>query len=185
MQVVYCTHATSTDNVAGIASGHSDPDLAPLGVVQAEERRGRWRERWFDLVVTSDLVRSRRTGEIVFGGRDVPRRVDARLRECDYGELNGAPRAEVEAIRGSRVREAFPGGESYEDVAARVGALLGDLGREFPEGTVALIGHHAPFVALEHVVRGAALDEALASAAGDWWRPEWEYEYSPSAEAAS
>jgi len=29
MQVVYGTHATSEHNVAGIASGHSDPDLAP------------------------------------------------------------------------------------------------------------------------------------------------------------
>ena len=178
MRIVYCTHATSTDNEAGIASGHSDPDLSALGVEQAGERRARWGEREFEVVVASDLVRARRTAELVFAGREVPIREDARLRECDYGELNGAPRAAVDALRASRVGEAFPGGESYEDVVARMRSLMADLGREFPAGTVALIGHHAPFVALEHLLRGVSLGEALASTMGrgEWWRPEWEYE---------
>lgn len=39
MKIVYSTHATSMDNVAGIASGHSDPDLAPLGVEQCADRK--------------------------------------------------------------------------------------------------------------------------------------------------
>lgn len=178
MQIVYSTHATSTDNVAGIASGHSDPDLAPLGVEQCAERAALWTDRSFEVVVASDLLRSRRTAELAFEDRDVPHRVDPRLRECDYGELNGAPKAEVDAIRAGCLETPFPGGESYAEVAARMRALLDDLGREYGRGTVLLIGHHAPYVALEHVVRGVPLAEALAStASGDYWRPEWTYRY--------
>ena len=90
MEIVYSTHAMSTDNVAGIASGHSDPDLAPLGVEQCAERAALWADREFAVVVASDLLRSRRTAELAFAGREVPIRIDARLRECNYGELNGA-----------------------------------------------------------------------------------------------
>jgi len=181
MEIVYSTHATSTDNVAGIASGHSDPDLAPLGVEQCAERAALWADRKFDVVVASDLVRSRRTAELAFSGRGVSIRIDRRLRECDYGTLNGAAKAEVDAIRLSRVDAPFPGGgESYADVAKRIGALLDDLAREYGHGTVLLIGHHAPFVALEHLVRGVPIAEALAATEGDYWQPEWDYNYGES-----
>lgn len=186
MRVVYSTHATSTDNVAGIASGHADPDLAPLGVEQCAERAALWANRHFEVVVASDLLRSRRTAELAFEDRDVPIRIDGRLRECNYGDLNAAPRADVDAIRRSRVNQPFPGGgESYEDVAARIRALLDDLATEYAQGlaaehadgSVLLIGHHAPYVALEHIIRGVPLAEALAATDGDYWQPEWEYSY--------
>ena len=182
MQIVYVTRAASTDNVAGIASGHADPDLAPRGIEECAERRARWARREFDLVVASDLLRSRRTAQLVIGDRDVPLRIDPRLRECDYGDLNGAPRSEVDAIRSSRLSEPFPGGESYEEVAGRIRALLDDLARQHPRGSVLLIGHHAPYVALEHIVRGVPLAEALASTVGDYWRPEWQYIYAAGSE---
>jgi len=179
VQIVYSTHATSTDNVAGIASGHADPDLALRGIEECAERAARWATRTFEVVVASDLLRARRTAELAFEGRDVPLRIDRRLRECNYGDLNGAPRSEVDAIRSTRVSEPFPGGgESYEDVAVRIRALLDDLAREYPRGTVLLIGHHAPYVALEHIARGMPLADALAStASGDYWQPEWTYRY--------
>jgi broad specificity phosphatase PhoE len=186
VRIGYSTHATSTDNVAGIAAGHSDPDLAPLGVDQYGKRDALWANRNFDLMVTSDLLRSRRTAELAFESRDVPRRVETRLRECGYGALDGAPKAEVDAIRASRVSEPFPGGgESYEAVAARIRALLDDLVGEFPGGTVLLIGHHAPYVVLEHIANGVPLADELASTArSDYWQPEWEYRYGEWAAAA-
>jgi broad specificity phosphatase PhoE len=179
MQIVYATHATSTDNLAGIASGHADPDLAPRGIEECAERAARWATRTFEVVVASDLLRARRTAELSLEGRNIPIRIDPRLRECDYGDLNGAPRSEVDAIRASRVSEPFPGGgESYEDVAVRIRSLLDGLAREYPRGTVLLIGHHAPYVALEHIARGVPLSDALASTArGDYWQPEWTFSY--------
>ena len=161
--------------MAGIASGHRDPDLAPRGIEECAERRSRWTRRHFDLVVSSDLLRSRRTAELALGHRDIALRIDTRLRECDYGTLNGAPRGDVDAKRASCIRTPFPGGESYEDVAARTRALLDDLLREHAHGTVLLIGHHAQRVVLPHVVNRVPLAIALAQAATDEWQPEWTY----------
>ncbi|MDA0351065.1 MAG: histidine phosphatase family protein [Chloroflexi bacterium] len=178
MQIVYSTHATSTDNVAGIASGHADPDLAPRGIEECAERAARWATRTFEVVVASDLLRARRTAELAFEDRGLPIRIDRRLRECNYGDLNGAPKSAVDTIRASRVGAPFPKGESYEDVAVRIRALLDDLAREYPRGTVLLIGHHAPYVALEHIAQGVPLADALASTtSGDYWQPEWTYRY--------
>ena len=178
MHIVYATHATSTDNVAAIASGHADPDLAPLGVEQCTERAGLWADRHFDVVVASDLLRSRRTVALAFEGSDTPVRIDPRLRECDYGDLNGAPKSEVDAIRATRVTQPYPGGESYEDVAVRTRAMLDDLAREYPRGTVLLIGHHAQRAALPYLADGVPLQEALMQTIeSDWWQPEWEYRY--------
>ena len=176
LRLVYSTHATSTDNVAGIASGHADPDLAPRGVEECSERRARWAGRAFDLVVASDLLRSLRTARLAFDHREITLRIDARLRECDYGELNGAPQAEVAALRARCIHTPFPGGESYEDVAVRTRALLDALAREHPHGTVLLIGHHAQRVVLPHLVSGVSLETALArTTASSAWRPEWTY----------
>lgn len=130
-------------------------------------------------MVSSDLLRSRRTAALSFEHRDVPLRIDTRLRECDYGALNGAPRVDVDARRASCIQTPFPGGESYEDVAARTRALLDDLVREHPRGTVLLIGHHAQRVVLPHLVDRLPLSIALArTATGDDWRPEWTYTWA-------
>jgi broad specificity phosphatase PhoE len=40
-------------------------------------------------VFTSDLARAVQTAEIAFAGSDLPIRRDQRLRECNYGRLNG------------------------------------------------------------------------------------------------
>ena len=47
-------------------------------------------------------------------------RLDWRLRECDYGEMNGMPRSHLESERGSRIDVPFPGGESWGGAVGRV-----------------------------------------------------------------
>jgi broad specificity phosphatase PhoE len=89
-EIVFETHAISTDNEAGIATGW-------LGGQLSEEGRGlRWRlgERrrgeWIDAVYTSDLGRAVETAELAFGDTGIPIRQDARLRECSRSALRMA-----------------------------------------------------------------------------------------------
>ena len=173
MRLYYETHSTSTDNERGVASGHSDPDLSNAGVGQAKELGQRYRGIDLACIFCSDLLRARRTAEIAFEGRGVPVILDARLRECDFGDLNGAPVAIVEVGRPDHVREPYPGGESYAQVVDRVAAFLGDVVAS-GDGPVLVIGHRATHHALEHILNGAALDEVVT---GPWgWRPGWKYE---------
>lgn len=172
LRIIFETHSTSLDNESGIASGQIDIDLSPLGVRQARELGIRRRDDKIEVVYASDLRRSWRTAEIAFGGTGVPIVRDARLRECDYGEINGRPVAEVDGYRARAVHDPFPGGESYMQAVERVRAWL-EVVRRRPERRVLVIAHRATFYALEHLLSGVPLDAAVNARFS--WQPGWEY----------
>lgn len=172
-RLVFEAHATSCDNEAGLASGWRDVDLSELGVRQAREMGTRYAADLPALVITSDLLRASRTADLAFGQRVAIRR-DARLRECDYGQLSGMPVATLEALRAGAVETPFPGGESYRQATARVGHCLADLAGSWPGGWVLVIGHRATHYAIEHLLAGVALEAAVTA---PWhWQPGWAYE---------
>ena len=170
--VVFETHSTSEDNEAGIATGWLGGALSRAGRAQAVQLGERRRHDGIELVVASDLNRSMQTASIAFQGGAIPLRVDWRLRECDYGELTGMPRALLDEQRVRRIDDPWPGGESWRQAVARVDSVLDEL----RGGRVLLIGHVATRWALDHRVHGRPLEE-LAAEDFDW-RPGWEYELS-------
>jgi 2,3-bisphosphoglycerate-dependent phosphoglycerate mutase len=123
LELIYETHSTTTDNEAGLATGWLPGELSESGRGQAVELGERRRDA--DGVFSSDLGRALETVAIAFGGKDLPVFYDWRLRECDYGVLNGAPASELEVAK--HVDMPYPGGESYRDVVARVESLVRDL----------------------------------------------------------
>ncbi|HET7129539.1 MAG TPA: histidine phosphatase family protein [Gaiellaceae bacterium] len=167
--VVFETHSTSEHNEAGIATGWLGGALSATGRAQAVELGERRRDDGIEAVYASDLQRAVETAAIAFEGSGIPLHVDWRLRECDYGELNGMPRSILDAQRVRRVDEPWPGGESWRQAVARVDSFLDDVRGE----RVLLIGHVATRWALDHRVHGRALQE-LAAEEFDW-RPGWEY----------
>ena len=173
MTLFFESHATSLDNEAGLASGWFDVDLSPAGEEQARQLGARRRGDDLAAVFCSDLRRSFRTAAIAFADRAVPILRDARLRECDYGDLTRRPTIEIEQQRLAHLADPFPGGESYQQVVDRVGAWLRDAVREYGASTVLVVGHRAPFYALEHLVTGVTLHDAVKS---PWtWQPGWLY----------
>jgi broad specificity phosphatase PhoE len=167
--VVFETHATSEDNEAGIATGWLPGRLSAAGRVQARELGRRRREDGIAAVFSSDLGRAVETVQLAFGGSGIPVFLDWRLRECDYGELNGMPRPVLDEQRVARVYEPWPGGESWAEAVARVGRALDDL----PAGRVVVIGHVATRWALDQRVCGRSLEELAAEEFA--WQPGWEY----------
>src|SRR5436190_5938735 len=124
IEVVYETHSTSADNERGIATGWLPGELSTLGRDQARALGERRRNDGIAAVHVSDLRRALETAEIAFAGSGIPVRRDARLRECNYGELNGASVEQVAAVRRRHVDEPFPGGESYRQVVERTRAFV-------------------------------------------------------------
>lgn len=171
-RLVFETHATSYDNEAGLASGHYDVDLSPIGEQQAAVLGLRYAADLPSLVVASDLRRSWRTAEIAFGTR-VPVMRDARLRECGYGTLARRPTREIDRRRAAAIDTPFPGGESYSQTTARVASWLSDLTAAWPGGWVLVIGHRATHYALDHLLGGVPLSDAVN--AKFEWQPGWTY----------
>ena len=69
-------------------------------------------------------------GAIAFAGAPVPVITDPRLREVDYGDLNGAPVDVVHRQRRDRIDQPFPGGQSYREATDAVSTLLDELLRD-------------------------------------------------------
>jgi broad specificity phosphatase PhoE len=167
VELVYETHSTSTDSEAGIATGWHHGELSETGRAQALELGRRRRGDGIDAVYTSDLRRAVETAEIAFAGSGIPLRQDRRLRECDYGELNGVPRSRLDAVRARHVDEPFPGGQSYRQVVEQTRDFLRWLAAERDRGRVLLVAHSANRWALECLLGGGSL-EALVAAPVVW-----------------
>ena len=121
-------HSTTEDNEAGIATGWLPGRLSAQGRELAADLADGRRRAAVDAVFTSDLNRALETVELTFG-RDpvVPVLHDWRLRECDFGDLNGADVALVHAERLRFLDEPYPAGESWRQAIDRVGRFIADL----------------------------------------------------------
>jgi broad specificity phosphatase PhoE len=173
MEILFETHATSLDNEAGLASGHFDVDLSERGTQQAAALGERRRAGDVETIYVSHLRRSWRTADIAFGGTAVPIVRDARLAECDYGGMTRRPAEEMAAARDRFVTTRYPGGESYEDVTARVASWLADV-RNRHRRRILVIGHRGTHFALDHLLRGIPLADAVRMPLV--WQPGWIYE---------
>jgi broad specificity phosphatase PhoE len=182
-EIVFETHAISTDNEAGIATGWLEGQLSEEGRRLARRLGERRRGERIDAVDTSDLGRAVETAELAFGDSGIPIRQDARLRECNYGSLNGCPVFEVERERTRRIDEPFPGGESYRQAVERMRSFLGDVAVEQGSGRIVVIGHSATRWALDHLLKGVPL-EVLVGAPFEW-QEGWLYELTGDAESTA
>jgi 2,3-bisphosphoglycerate-dependent phosphoglycerate mutase len=178
VDIIFETHSTTTDNENGIATGWFEGELSARGKEQAHELGERRRDDDVTAVFSSDLRRALDTAAIAFDGSGIPVLKDWRLRECDYGSLNGMTTSRLDDERVRRVDEPYPGGESYRQVVERMRAFLdGRLGQH-EGGRVLLIGHSATRWSLDHLLLGAPLEE-LVGAPFDW-QEGWTYTFSPS-----
>ena len=126
-----------------------------------------------EVVFSSDLRRAAETAQIAFGESGIPVLLDWRLRECDYGNLNGGPSDEHRHSRARFLDTPYPGGESWRQAIARVGGFLDDLPPRWEGGRVLIIGHIATRWALDHYLRGVSLRTLVE---GDFtWQEGWEY----------
>ena len=174
--LTYFAHGTTPDNENGISSGWSDVGLSELGRRQAAELREQLKDKKFDAVFCSDLKRAVDSAKLMFG-EDAKIVTDPRLRECNYGERNGQPASIVEPLFESSVSEKMPGGESCEDVRARVAGFLDSVKKDHAGKNVAIVAHKAPQLALDVLLNKKTWPQAFAE---DWrkrkeWRPGWQY----------
>lgn len=173
IEVVFEKHSTSTDNEQGIASGWLPGRLSEQGRAQASELGSRRRDDGIAAVFCSDLGRAVETATIAFAGSGIPVLYDWRLRECDYGVLNGTSATKLWPSNMDHLDQAYPGGESWQQAIVRVAGFISDLPSRWNDRRVLVIGHRATHYALEHVLGHTPLDEVVG--AEPLWQPGWEY----------
>ena len=174
-KIIYFVHGTTTDNAAKLCSGWKEAMLNDLGREQAKNLGNISRERGdkFDVMFTSDLKRAIESSNIAFP--EIEKINDSRLRECNYGVLDGEHKSLV--IYEKHVKTPFPNGESLEDVEKRMRDFVGYLQSNYSGKTIGIVAHRAPQLALEVITKGISWETANSH---DWrktgdWQPGWEY----------
>lgn len=175
IKIIYFVHGTTTDNAKKLCSGWKEAMLSHLGREQAENLGKVSKERGdkFDIMFTSDLKRAIESSNIAFP--DVEKIRDNRLRECNYGELDGEHKNLV--VYEEHIDEAFPNGESLKDVEKRMREFVEFLKENYDGKTIGIVAHRAPQLALEVITKGLSWVDANKN---DWrktgdWQPGWEY----------
>eukprot|EP00960_Hanusia_phi_P020443 602775-Hanusia_phi.AAC.1 len=126
-------HGETEDNKLRIAAGHNAGGLSQLGKLQAKILGVRLRTEPIDFVFCSDLRRTSETLEIIMQevGRELPIVFEPRLREKHAGSLEGKKLGISERMAkaaGVPLRSFRPpGGESWNDVAARARGFTKDV----------------------------------------------------------
>jgi broad specificity phosphatase PhoE len=172
--ITYFVHGTTTDNECDIATGWLPGELSELGKKQSEELGTLIKDKRFDAIFSSDLKRSVDSAAMVFPGQTVI--ADKRLREANYGDLNGQPDTFKNRLT-DYIDIPFPNGESYRDVEKRISDFLNFIKKDYDDKHIAILAHQAPQLALEVLLKGKSWTQAIAE---DWrrtksWQPGWEY----------
>jgi broad specificity phosphatase PhoE/ribonuclease HI len=137
-------------------SGRGDPELTETGRRQAADAAGYLSGKGgIAAVVSSPLQRAHDTAAAAAGALGLPVRVDEDLIETDFGEWEGLTFAEAAQrhpdVHGRWLRDTAlrpPGGESFDDVAARVRRARDRIVAEHAGGTVLVVSHVTPIKTL-------------------------------------
>jgi broad specificity phosphatase PhoE len=129
--------------------GHLDVPLSGLGERQCEAQARRLARVGLSAVFTSDLCRSRRSGEIVGAPHGLTPTTVPALREMAMGRWDGLTSAEIEAREPDAFKTwqadvgsfAFPEGESVGDLLARAWPAFLHIARSHRGETVAVVAH--------------------------------------------
>jgi probable phosphomutase (TIGR03848 family) len=133
MTVILLRHGRSTSNTAHVLAGRSEGvDLDDRGREQAAELVDRTKELPIRAVVSSPLLRCRRTIEPLAEALNIEPSLDDRLAEVDYGEWTGRKIGDLVkeplwgVVQAHPSAAVFPGGEGLAQVQARAVAAIRD-----------------------------------------------------------
>jgi len=150
-QLLLIRHGQSEWNALGLWQGQADPPLTELGERQAGAAVDALAGFAFDAVVTSNLKRANRTGQIIAQGLSLAEPlVEPLLAERAAGEWSGLNKTQIEEQYPGYLAEGKrpPGYESDEDLLPRIMAGLAAV-TKMPGDRLAVVAHGGVIYVLE------------------------------------
>jgi broad specificity phosphatase PhoE len=125
-------HGQTAASLRGVYSSRPNVPLTETGRQQARRAAQRLRNAGLDVIRASPFDRARETAEAVSAATGAPVVPDERLREIDYGPLEGFNRAEAEESFGAAYTDwrsrpfgaELPGMEPLEEALSRAEAAV-------------------------------------------------------------
>ncbi|MDR2451595.1 MAG: histidine phosphatase family protein [Candidatus Accumulibacter sp.] len=186
-------HGETAWNAELRIQGQRDLPLNETGLAQAEALAARLASRCFAAIYSSDLSRARRTAQPLAKRQGLPVRLEAELRERNFGCCEGRTREEIQAsdaavaemLAARRPDCVLPGGESLRQHLDRVIACLSRLARRHVGQVIAVVSHGGVLDLVYRRVHGVPIEQPrdfplpnasinwLAVCGEDWRLESW------------
>lgn len=141
-QFAIVRHGVTDWNVEGRMQGHRDIPLNQVGFMQATRIAERLQQEHWDVIVSSDLQRAAQTSMCIADKVGIEsRRVDARLRERNFGKLEGTTIEERTIRWGADMKHLDHGVEGDESLLGRAINCMEQLAREYSEQKIVIVTH--------------------------------------------
>jgi len=142
-------HGETVSNAAKRYQGHSDSPLTETGRKQVSSLGSRMAKIEFDALISSDLGRAQETASIIAGHTGHSVQTDSRLRERNYGILEGLTVPEINAenpevlarLDANDPDYIIPEGESHRQHYQRNIAAIEELVSRKSGGRIAMVVH--------------------------------------------
>lgn len=149
--VLYIVRHGETDwNAKKLIQGHTDIPLNKEGIKQAKILSKDLKDVKFEAVFSSDLIRAKKTAEIIVLEKKLAINTTRLLRERRYGKLEGSPRTEMEKFHkiweglSKKERLTFQPFDGYETdgkAIARFITFLREISTVYSGKTVLVVSH--------------------------------------------
>lgn len=174
VKITYFVHGTTLDNIEHKSTGWLPGELSEKGIEQSLALKNQVNINEFDVVFCSDLKRAIDSAKYTF---EALKQIiqDERLRECNYGDLNGKDSSLVKYE--DHIETRFSNGECMLDIETRIKSFCEFLLENYNGQHIAVVAHRAPQLAFQVITEGKTWNEAIEK---DWrktksWKPGWEY----------
>lgn len=174
VKITYFVHGTTLDNIEHKSTGWLPGELSEKGIEQSLALKNQVNINEFDVVFCSDLKRAIDSAKYTFEGlKQIIQ--DERLRECNYGDLNGKDSSLVKYE--DHIETRFSNGECMLDIETRIKSFCEFLLENYNGQHIAVVAHRAPQLAFQVITEGKTWNEVIEK---DWrktksWKPGWEY----------
>jgi broad specificity phosphatase PhoE len=149
-------HGNTEWNVKRLLQGHSDSPLTNEGLEQAKNLAIEFRNIKFDRIFSSDLLRAKRTAEIIALEHKIAVEATQLLRERSYGNLEGQPAAEFEKVDAildkltdeERYTYKYKELETDEEIVTRFITFMREIAISNPNKNILIVTHGGSMRAL-------------------------------------
>ena len=170
MELYIFRHGRTVWNAAGKIQGSTDIELTEEGRQMAEETAKNIKNIHFDGIYSSELKRAYETGCILMGNRQMEVVKDDRLRELNFGVLEGTSFMNIKEggadgrysvfFTRPELYERPEGGESLEELCERGHSFLEMIYETYPEDArIMIVAHGAMNKALLKNIRGLEMKD--------------------------
>lgn len=160
-------HGEAGHNLTNTLASFPEPDggvkLTEKGEQMIRDVSNRLKDEGVDVIVSSDLRRTKQTAGIIAEELGLGVAFDERLRDTDFGDMNGMPISVLKERFGTRVArftEAPEGGETLRQVRHRIIEVVKELEAKYEGKTILLVSHGDPLWMLESGIKHMTDEES-------------------------